>query len=71
MRHGPCESGNRSTPCMKDGKCSKYFPKDFQTDTIVDQDGFPIYRRRNNGNFILKNDINKLIGMLFHTIPNC
>lgn len=42
---------------MKDGKCSKYFPKYFQTDTIVDQDGFPVYTRRNNGHFVLKNDI--------------
>lgn len=53
----PCGSGNRSTPCMKDGKCSKYFPRDFQIVIIVDQHGFPVYRRRNNGNNVFKNDI--------------
>ncbi|KAI5404812.1 hypothetical protein KIW84_051829 [Lathyrus oleraceus] len=57
MIHGPCGFANRSSPCMKDGKCSKYFPKQFQPETIVDQDGFPVYRRRDNGHTILKNGI--------------
>lgn len=42
---------------MKDGKCSKFYPKQFQQSTIVDHDGFPIYRRRNNGNVIEKNGV--------------
>ncbi|KAI5418911.1 hypothetical protein KIW84_043221 [Lathyrus oleraceus] len=42
---------------MKDGKCSKYFPKQFQPETIVDQDGFSVYRRRDNGHTVLKNGI--------------
>ncbi|KAI5383749.1 hypothetical protein KIW84_070925 [Lathyrus oleraceus] len=41
MIYGPCGFANLSSPCMKDGKCSKYFPKQFQPETIVDQDGFP------------------------------
>lgn len=57
MIHGPCGFANRSSPCMKDGKYSKYFPKQFQPETIVDQDGFPIYRRRDNGHTVLKNGI--------------
>ncbi|XP_050908519.1 uncharacterized protein LOC127122180 [Lathyrus oleraceus] len=57
MIHGPCGFANRSSPCMKDGKCSKYFPKQFQPEIIVDQDGFPVYRRRDNGHTVLKNGI--------------
>ncbi|KAI5387551.1 hypothetical protein KIW84_073598 [Lathyrus oleraceus] len=57
MIHGPCGFANRSSPCMKDGKFSKYFPKQFQPETIVDQDGFPVYRRRDNGHTVLKNGI--------------
>jgi len=57
MIHGPCGSAYRRSPCMKDGKCSKFFPKKFQQTTIVDQDGYPIYRRRNNRNVIEKNGV--------------
>jgi hypothetical protein len=34
---------------MKDGKCSKHFPKDFQQETIIDKDGYALYMRRDNG----------------------
>lgn len=55
--HGPCGLANQSSPCMRDGKCSKYYPKNFQASTIVDQEGFPVYRRRRNGRTIEKGDI--------------
>ncbi|KAH1209198.1 hypothetical protein GmHk_15G043787 [Glycine max] len=42
---------------MKDGYCSRFFPKKFQTSTIVDQDGYPLYRRRDNGIVVEKNGI--------------
>ncbi|XP_019451814.1 PREDICTED: uncharacterized protein LOC109353911 [Lupinus angustifolius] len=57
MIHGPCGSCNKSSPCMKGGKCSRYFPKQFQQSTIVDQDGYPVYMRRDNGNMVEKNGI--------------
>ena len=57
MIHGPCGMANQSSPCMRDGRCSKYYPKKFQASTVVDQEGFPIYRRRKNGRTIEKGDI--------------
>ncbi|XP_058810410.1 uncharacterized protein LOC131675446 [Phymastichus coffea] len=40
MIHGPCGDW-----CMKDGKCSNKFPKEFQEQTTMDENGFPHYRR--------------------------
>jgi hypothetical protein len=49
MVHGPCGEYNRFSPCMQDGHCSKYYPKDFNEFTTMDVDGYPLYRRRNDG----------------------
>ncbi|KAL5148491.1 ATP-dependent DNA helicase PIF1 [Glycine soja] len=57
MVHGPCGSLNPGSPCMKKGKCSRFYPKMFQPHTVLDADGFPVYRRRNNGNAIEKNGV--------------
>ncbi|XP_021975067.1 uncharacterized protein LOC110870171 [Helianthus annuus] len=57
MIHGPCGVENMNCPCMIDGKCSKNFPKKFRESTCIDGDGFPVYRRRNNGVFIEKSDV--------------
>jgi hypothetical protein len=57
MMHGPCGIGTTNPPCHKDGKCSKYYPKKFQQTTVVDQDGYPVYRRRDNGYTMEKNGI--------------
>jgi hypothetical protein len=57
MIHGPCRIPNSSSPCIKDGKCSKYYPKKFQQATVVDQDGYPVYRRRDHGYTIEKNGV--------------
>ncbi|KAL5162605.1 hypothetical protein HKD37_07G019693 [Glycine soja] len=57
MMHGPCGFANKKSPCMVNGKCIRCFPKKFHGATIVDQDGFPVYRRRNDGRTIMKNGI--------------
>ena len=50
MVHGPCGSFDSSQSCMKDGICSRKFPKSFQETTIFEGiTGYPVYRRRDNG----------------------
>ena len=52
MVHGPCGAWNPSSPCMKDGKCTKDFPKSFQKETCLAANGYPNYQRRNNKRII-------------------
>jgi len=53
MVHGPCGEINQKCPCMKNSKCSKFFPKDYQANTLVGEDGFVRYRRRpDTGHFV-------------------
>ncbi|KAF7145290.1 hypothetical protein RHSIM_Rhsim04G0168000 [Rhododendron simsii] len=49
MVHGPCGARNPQAACMENGKCTKKYPKAFLETTTMDQDGYPIYRRRNDG----------------------
>ena len=35
--------------CLENGKCSKQFPKSFNSETTLDENGYPQYRRRNTG----------------------
>jgi len=57
MMHGPCGEANTKSPCMMDNKCTKHFPKKFNSETTIDEEGFPIYRRRDNGREIKKGSI--------------
>ncbi|KAH7544828.1 hypothetical protein FEM48_Zijuj01G0027600 [Ziziphus jujuba var. spinosa] len=57
MMHGPCGSLRKNSPCILDGRCTKYFPKRYVDCTTIDEDGYPIYRRRDNGRKIEKNGI--------------
>ncbi|CAH1445774.1 unnamed protein product [Lactuca virosa] len=57
MIHGPCGAENFNCPCMVDRKCSKNFPKQFCNHTSVDSNGFPLYRRRNDGNVVEQSGI--------------
>ena len=60
LMHGPCGTDNFDAPCMASDdcggrkECSKRFPKSFSAETIVQDDGYPVYRRRNNGRICVK-----------------
>ncbi|XP_010430689.1 PREDICTED: uncharacterized protein LOC104714922 [Camelina sativa] len=54
MIHGPCDHMNRDSVCMNNGQCTKFFPKPFMDNTVVDDAGYPIYRRRNDVRIVEK-----------------
>ncbi|XP_076932235.1 uncharacterized protein LOC143597695 [Bidens hawaiensis] len=58
MIHGPCGEANPKCTCMVNKRCSKNFPKRFQNETSIDSEGFPVYKRRDNGEYVVKSDIN-------------
>ena len=54
--HGPCGPQFPHTPCLKQGASgnhvgtgTKSYPKTFCEATLVQKNGYPQYRRRNNG----------------------
>ncbi|XP_018443555.1 uncharacterized protein LOC108815454 [Raphanus sativus] len=57
MIHGPCGVANQKSPCMDSGRCTKFFPRKIVEKTTVDSEGYPIYRRRENGSFVEKKGI--------------
>ncbi|XP_070026692.1 uncharacterized protein [Nicotiana sylvestris] len=62
MMHGPCGSARKSSPCMQNGRCTKHFPKRFTESTTIDEDGYPIYKRRDDGRTINKDGIDWTTG---------
>lgn len=44
--HGQCGDADVRCPCMKDGKCSKYFPKKSAASTSDGERMYPEYRSR-------------------------
>ena len=52
MIHGPCGRLAPNAPCMQNGVCSKNYPKYFTDVTMEDKNGYPLYRRRDNGRTI-------------------
>jgi hypothetical protein len=56
MMHGLCGMMNPAASCIKDGVCQKYYPKSFCDQTQEDNNGYPVYRRRDDGHFIQTRD---------------
>ncbi|XP_072084394.1 uncharacterized protein [Arachis hypogaea] len=57
MVHGPCGPYNKNSPCMKNGSCSKFYPKEFRQRTLIDEAGFSKYRHTDNGQTVKKRGI--------------
>ena len=57
MIYRPCGIFNLNASYIKDEKCSKRYPRNFQENTIENEDGYPIYRQRNNNQTIEVNGI--------------
>ncbi|XP_072087306.1 uncharacterized protein [Arachis hypogaea] len=49
MIHGPCSRAFSKSPCIKDAYYTKYYPKTFSRTTVIDDSGYPSYRRRGTG----------------------
>ncbi|XP_016462003.2 uncharacterized protein LOC107785255 [Nicotiana tabacum] len=49
MMHGPCGKHHPTNSCMKDGQCMNHYPRPFSNKSIQGKDGYPIYKRRNDG----------------------
>jgi hypothetical protein len=59
MIHGPCGTDRDWSPCMKNtDRCSKFFLKRYNESTIVDRDGYPLYKRSEHSYIVEKNGIN-------------
>lgn len=54
MMHGPCGSQNPNCVCMKDGRCTKGFPKPLIEVTRANVNGYAEYRRRRRPAGVLK-----------------
>ena len=55
MIHGPCGQLNPACPCMKNGHCSKGFPKPLANETKFSVDGYPHYERHHGHNVFVRN----------------
>ena len=46
--NGPCSDDDNEAACMVNGKCSKNYPKAFQDQTHMAENGYPNYARPND-----------------------
>ena len=49
MLHSPCGADSSKAKYMVNGRCSKYFPKDYRERTDWAEDSYPLYARSDNG----------------------
>ncbi|XP_074289497.1 uncharacterized protein LOC141614650 [Silene latifolia] len=54
MIHCPCGKDFPTCPCMVASKCSRNFPKRCIESTTVDDDGYPVYKKREKGFTVVK-----------------
>jgi methenyltetrahydromethanopterin cyclohydrolase len=58
MMHGPCGRANPNAPCCKEtSECAKKFSKPFTDVTKTETDGYPVYRRRGDGQTVVVKDV--------------
>ncbi|XP_072064317.1 uncharacterized protein [Arachis hypogaea] len=57
MMHGPCGIIRKDSPCMEDGRYIHNFLKRYVESTTLDDEGYPVYRRRDDGRFININGV--------------
>ena len=57
MIHEPCRPVRYNSPCMKEVRCSKFYPKNITSSTLIDEEKYPCYRILDNGRFVEKNGI--------------
>ncbi len=55
--HGPCGAAFPNAPCMEESKCKKQYPRKFQSEMVMDVNGYPIYRRRDTRHTIVVHGI--------------
>jgi hypothetical protein len=56
---------------MDGNRCTKHFPKGFNSETTVDEEGFPVYKRRDEEGTLKRRKSKLIIDMSFHTTETC
>ncbi|GJZ73801.1 putative PIF1 DNA helicase/replication protein A1-like protein [Tanacetum coccineum] len=58
MMHGQCGLEHQNFPCMVNNRCTKKFSKPFNEETFIDDNGYAIYKRLDNGMTVKKSGTN-------------
>jgi hypothetical protein len=70
MIHGPCGPLNLGCPCMKNGRCSKNYPKEFHETTSFDSQGLLSIGVETITDMLSSQATNSIIGGLYPTIQH-